>query len=83
MARIGQLRPDSGYVPRLHFDTYGTVGLVFGGDVDAVAGYLARLGEIAGPYELVVEHPIDAGGREPRSRPTCGCGPRSGGRARG
>ncbi|MDP9844946.1 methylaspartate ammonia-lyase [Streptosporangium lutulentum] len=62
--RIGRLRPDSAYVPRLHFDTYGTVGLVFGGDVDAVAGYLARLGEVAGPYELVVEHPIDAGGRE-------------------
>ncbi|MFC7643296.1 methylaspartate ammonia-lyase [Streptosporangium lutulentum] len=62
--RIGRLRPDSAYVPRLHFDTYGTVGLVFGGDVDAVAGYLARLGEVASPYELVVEHPIDAGGRE-------------------
>ncbi|WP_036320898.1 methylaspartate ammonia-lyase [Microbispora sp. ATCC PTA-5024] len=64
VARIAALRPDAAYVPRLHVDTYGTVGLAFGGDVEAVAGYLARLGEIAGPHELVVEHPIDAGGRE-------------------
>lgn len=64
VARIAELRPDSGYAPRLHFDTYGTVGLAFGGDVDAVAGYLTRLGDIAAPYELVVEHPIDAGGQK-------------------
>jgi methylaspartate ammonia-lyase len=64
VTRIGELRPDGHYVPRLHFDTYGTVGLAFGGDVEAVAGYLATLGNIAAPYELVVEHPIDAGGRE-------------------
>jgi methylaspartate ammonia-lyase len=66
VARIAELRPGGGYAPRLHFDTYGTVGLAFGGDVDAVAGYLTRLGDIAAPYELVVEHPIDAGGREPQ-----------------
>ncbi|GII55969.1 methylaspartate ammonia-lyase [Planotetraspora thailandica] len=64
VARIGELRPDSAYTPRLHFDTYGTVGLAFDGDVEAVAAYLARLGDIAAPYELVVEHPVDAGGRE-------------------
>lgn len=62
--RIGELRPDGDYAPRLHFDTYGTVGLAFGGDVEAVAAYLAGLGDIAAPHELVVEHPIDAGGRE-------------------
>jgi methylaspartate ammonia-lyase len=62
--RIGELRPDGDYAPRLHFDTYGTVGLAFGGDLEAVAGYLAGLGDIAAPYELVVEHPIDAGGRD-------------------
>jgi methylaspartate ammonia-lyase len=66
VARIAELRPDSGYAPRLHFDTYGTVGLAFGGDVDAVADYLTRLEDIAAPYELVIEHPIDAGGREPQ-----------------
>jgi methylaspartate ammonia-lyase len=64
VGRIGTLRPDPVYRPRLHFDTYGTVGLAFGGDLTAVAGYLARLGEIAAPYELVIEHPVDAGSRE-------------------
>jgi methylaspartate ammonia-lyase len=62
--RIGRLRPGGGYLPRLHFDTYGTVGMAFGGDIEAVAGYLARLGDIAAPHELVIEHPIDAGDRE-------------------
>jgi methylaspartate ammonia-lyase len=63
VARIAQLRTDGGYVPRLHFDTYGTVGMAFGGDIEAVAGYLAGLGDIAAPHDLVVEHPIDAGSR--------------------
>ncbi|HET6502694.1 MAG TPA: methylaspartate ammonia-lyase [Amycolatopsis sp.] len=62
VGRVGKLGRD-GYTPRLHFDTYGTIGLVFDGDVTAVAGYLARLGELAAPYELVIEHPIDAGSR--------------------
>jgi methylaspartate ammonia-lyase len=61
VARIGKLRPDGGYRPRLHVDTYGTPGLAFGGDVRAVAAYLAGLGELCAPYELAVEHPIDAG----------------------
>jgi methylaspartate ammonia-lyase len=64
VGRIGELRPGDGYRPRLHVDTYGTVGLAFGGDLGAVAGYLARLGEITAPFELAVEHPVDAGSRE-------------------
>jgi methylaspartate ammonia-lyase len=64
IARIGELRVDPGYQPRLHFDTYGTVGIAFDGDVMRVASYLARLGEIASPLQLVIEHPIDAGSRE-------------------
>lgn len=62
--RISALRPAPAYLPRLHFDTYGTIGLAFDGDVGAVAGYLAQLAEIASPHELVVEHPIDAGSRD-------------------
>ncbi|SDY13071.1 methylaspartate ammonia-lyase [Modestobacter sp. DSM 44400] len=64
VARIGQLRPDGDHRPRLHVDTYGTPGLAFGGDVAAVAAYLARLGDLCAPFELAVEHPIDAGGRD-------------------
>ncbi len=61
--RIEALRPSADYRPRLHVDTYGTVGVAFG-SVQAVADYLAGLGAICAPYDLVVEHPIDAGNRE-------------------
>ena len=53
-----------GYEPVLHIDVYGTVGLIFGGDLDAVATYLARLGKQAAPFRFRIEHPVDAGDRE-------------------
>lgn len=62
--RIHLLRPDGSYRPRLHVDTYATPGLAFGGDLPAVAAYIAGLGEIAAPFDLAVEHPVDAGGRD-------------------
>jgi methylaspartate ammonia-lyase len=58
------LRPTEDYHPRIHIDTYGTIGFAFGGDVSAVADYLAGLAEICAPYDLAVEHPIDAGNRD-------------------
>ncbi len=61
--RILQLGLD-GYAPVLHIDVYGTVGLIFDGDLDAVATYLARLGEQARPFRFRIEHPVDAGDRE-------------------
>jgi methylaspartate ammonia-lyase len=64
VTRIRQLRPDEGYRPRLHVDTYGTPGLAFAGELGAVADYLAGLGELCAPFELAVEHPVDAGGRD-------------------
>jgi methylaspartate ammonia-lyase len=64
VGRIRDLAPSPGYRPRLHLDLYGCAGLAFGGDTDAVAAYLAELGKIAQPYDLAIEHPIDAGSRE-------------------
>jgi methylaspartate ammonia-lyase len=74
VGRIGDLAPSPGYRPRLHFDLYGCAGLAFTAgqdagnytdtDIDAVAAYLAELGAIAHPYDLAIEHPIDAGSRE-------------------
>jgi methylaspartate ammonia-lyase len=61
--RIRDLAPSPGYRPRLHLDLYGCAGLAFGGDIDAVAAYLAGLGQLAQPYDLAIEHPIDAGSR--------------------
>jgi methylaspartate ammonia-lyase len=64
VGRIRDLAPSPGYRPRLHLDLYGCAGLAFGGDTDVVAVYLAELGKIAQPYDLAIEHPIDAGARE-------------------
>ncbi|MCU1489028.1 MAG: Methylaspartate ammonia-lyase [Acidimicrobiaceae bacterium] len=54
---------EPGYRPTLHFDTYGTLGAAFGGDLAQTANYLARLGEVAAPFRLRLEHPIDGGSR--------------------
>ena len=62
--RIQNLRRSSAYAPRLHIDAYGTIGMVFEGDLDAVADYLAELSVCAAPFPLRIEHPIDAGGRD-------------------
>jgi methylaspartate ammonia-lyase len=64
VGRIRDLAPSPGYRPRLHLDLYGCAGLAFAGDTGAVAAYLAGLGEIARPYDLAIEHPIDAGSRD-------------------
>ncbi len=61
--RILELRRRPDYAPTLHFDTYGTIGLALGGEVGSVADYLARLGELAAPFALRIEHPLDAGSR--------------------
>jgi methylaspartate ammonia-lyase len=55
-------RPD--YMPTLHFDTYGTIGLIFDADETRMAAYLAELGERAAPFRLRIEHPVDAGSRD-------------------
>lgn len=62
--RIQQIRSDETYSPKIHIDTYGTIGMAFGHDVDRVADYLGELVEAAKPFTLRVEHPIDAGSRD-------------------
>ncbi len=63
-ARVRALGPAEGYRPELHIDVYGTIGLAFGGDAARVAGYIARLGEAAGPLALSIEGPVDAGSKD-------------------
>ena len=62
--RVLLLRTRDDYMPRLHFDTYGTIGLAFGGDLELIVEYLGRLAHAAAPFALRIEHPIDAGGRQ-------------------
>jgi len=53
-----------GYQPRIHLDLYGTLGDLFGSDLDALADYLARLAQAARPYDLLIESPVIATSRE-------------------
>lgn len=56
--RSVRLRPD--YVPALHFDVYGTLGLIFDDDPGRIADYLASLEEHAQGHALYIEGPVDA-----------------------
>ncbi|HEX6021327.1 MAG TPA: methylaspartate ammonia-lyase [Solirubrobacter sp.] len=58
--RILALRTDPAYAPVLHFDVYGTIGLVFGDDTAGIVAYLAVLEEAAAPFSLRVEQPVHA-----------------------
>jgi methylaspartate ammonia-lyase len=62
--RVLKLRRRPDYHPTLHVDTYGTIGLIFGGDTRRIGAYLAELGELVAPFPLRVEHPVDAGSRD-------------------
>lgn len=58
----------TGKLPDLHIDVYGTIGIAFDNQVEAMADYLARLGEKAAPHTLYIEGPIDLGAREAQIR---------------
>lgn len=53
-----------GYLPVLHFDLYGTAGLEFGSDLDAMAAWLVRIEARVRPFQLRIETPFDLGGRD-------------------
>lgn len=52
------------YRPRMHLDLYGTLGDLFGANLEGLADYLARLGEQAAPFDLMIESPVIAASRE-------------------
>ena len=43
---------------------YGTIGLIFDQDAKRVADYLAGLEKAAGPLQLYIEGPVDAGSKD-------------------
>ena len=61
--RIRQIG-DPDYRPRIHLDVYGTLGELFGGDVDAIAVYLGELEAAVRPHELLLESFVIAESRE-------------------
>lgn len=64
VARVEKLRTRSDYMPSLHIDVYGTIGLIFDQDANRVADYIAGLEKAAGPLELYIEGPVDAGSKD-------------------
>ena len=58
--RILEHRTSEDYNPIFHIDVYGTIGAIFGNNnYEAMADYIARLGELAKPFHLRIEGPMD------------------------
>ena len=58
--RILTHRASEDYLPIFHIDVYGTIGAAFGNDnYKAMADYIEKLGEIAKPFHLRIEGPMD------------------------
>ncbi len=59
--RIITHKPYESYMPTIHIDVYGTLGLVFDNDFEKIATYIGELEELAKPFVLRVEGPVDMG----------------------
>jgi methylaspartate ammonia-lyase len=68
--RIRQIG-DPNYRPRIHLDVYGTIGELFGDDIDAVAVYLGELKAAVRPHELLLESFVIAKSREAQIEAFC------------
>ncbi len=58
--RILAHRSSEDYLPVFHIDVYGTIGAAFGNtNYKAMADYIEKLGQIAKPFHLRIEGPMD------------------------
>lgn len=58
--RILTHRLSEDYAPVMHIDVYGTIGTIFGNNnYKEMAEYIGKLGEIAKPFHLRIEGPMD------------------------
>lgn len=62
--RILQFRSEPTYNPTLHIDVYGTLGIVFDNDFEKIAKYIGQLEEVAKPFHLRIEGPVDMGEKQ-------------------
>jgi len=62
--RIMQHKPYESYNPVIHLDVYGTLGPVFNNDFEKIAEYIGTLEELAKPFHIRIEGPVDMGERE-------------------
>lgn len=59
--RVLDLRADPSYAPVLHFDVYSTIRIAFDGETARMCDDLEELAAAAAPFQLRIEHPLDAG----------------------
>jgi len=52
------------YQPVFHFDVYGTIGIAFADDLQAMKDFLLQVEEAAYPFKVRVEGPMDAGNKK-------------------
>ena len=58
--RILENRAYDSYMPVMHMDVYGTIGQIYGNyNYNDMADYIQKLGEIAKPFKLRIEGPMD------------------------
>ncbi|MDO5036568.1 MAG: methylaspartate ammonia-lyase [Porphyromonas sp.] len=62
--RVIEKRTREDYNPIFHIDVYGTLGIVFDNDFEKVADYIGELAEVAKPFHLRIEGPVDVENRE-------------------
>lgn len=63
--RIISLRDDNSYNPIIHIDVYGTLGVAFGNEnYEKIVDYIDKLSQIAKPFKLRIEGPVDVEERE-------------------
>jgi methylaspartate ammonia-lyase len=61
--RVLKYRVREDYLPVIHVDVYGTIGIIFNNDLEQILEYLLDLEETAKPLKIRVEGPIDAGNK--------------------
>jgi len=61
--RVLTYRAREDYMPIMHIDVYGTIGIIFNNDVDKIVTYLIELEKIASPLAIRIEGPVDAGNK--------------------
>jgi len=61
--RVLELRQRDSYNPIFHIDVYGTIGTIFDNDYTKMFDYMLELEEMAHPFILRIEGPVDAGNR--------------------
>ncbi len=58
--RILTNRGNAAYAPVMHIDVYGTIGAAFGNNnYKEMADYIEKLGDLAKPFKLRIEGPMD------------------------